>query len=84
MEVKDLCSENYKITKDKLEDRKKEKSSLSVQRINIFKLSTLPKATYRSNVMPSKIKTTFFSDLEKKNILKLICKYKETELLNQS
>lgn len=66
MEVKDLCSENYKITKDKLEDRKKEKSSLSVQRINIFKLSTLPKATYRSNVTPSKIKTTFFSDLEKK------------------
>lgn len=52
---KDLFAENYKrLMKEIKEDTNKWKDSpcLWIRRINIVKMSTLPKASYRSNAIP--------------------------------
>ena len=44
-------------------------------RINIVKMTTLPNAIYRLNVIPIKLPMAFFTDLEQK-ISQFICKHK--------
>ena len=79
-DVKDLYKENYETLRKEIAENVNKWKNIPCSwlgRINIIKMSILPKAIYNFNALPIKAPLSYFKDLEK-TLLRFIWNQKKT------
>ena len=81
-ETKDLNSKNCKMLMKEIEDDTKRWKDIPyfwIGRINIVKMTKLPRTIYRVSTIPVKLPMAFFTELEQK-VLKFVWKHKRPQI----